>query len=25
LAFERRMTGYGDLAPTIQNAIQGGA
>ena len=25
LAFERRMTGYGDLAPTIQNAIRGGA
>jgi len=25
LAFERRMTGYGDLAPTIQNAISGGA
>ena len=25
LVFERRMTGYGDLAPTIQNAIRGGA
>ena len=25
LAFERRATGFGDLAPTIQNAIQAGS
>ncbi len=25
LTFERRMTGYGDLAPTIRNAIRGDA
>jgi hypothetical protein len=25
LAFERRETGYGDLAPTIQHAISGGS
>ena len=25
LAFERRATGFGDLAPTIENAIQAGS